>query len=756
MLLPLDKPAKLLRGGVALVAILLAGCARDFGSRTSLEGASLQEGAKLSIAPRTQASSQRAMAMDSMAPDWKPSPPGGGIATPGDLDSVLTWVCELNPARFADPHLFVGMSPHPLRIWVNGILVHSWSDPDGGSPPVDFRSHSFALREGVWKLDAPNRFVMQVFPRGGAGRLPNLAILEHNVAADRVWRGDLFNFVLPAIVMATGLFLSALFLVLFFQLGREGWARVWFWWTSALFSVSHVNIVFSSEGMASLPMWQASRLALCLAALAILHLQIVQAGWNQASRRLLPWTAGVGLLAAFALLSAQSHAILEFRFAVCAGLILVPALAANLALAVRNFAVRRGLADAWMLLGLVLFALGGTHDLIAYIGGELPDAWWYPSGFLILDFCMALAVSHDLVAIWSQNRQRSADLEFALHGQQQAKARAEEAVRMRNRFLEQMAHRFRTPLQGLSGALDLGAGQNLTPEVLSGLEHHLRSHVSHINDVIDRIDLEAGRIEVKPVVFDLPDLVGTWRLHPVFEGHGEALLVLESPVRLRADRDRIERVVRTLFERLADSDHACSLHARVVVGEQGLEVMVQASKPVGALLDPGEDQVELSVALDLLAPLGGSIAIERERELRIRFPVEVLPTEQVSTFEEDARPLVLLAEDDRVNAKILISLLDRTGCRTVHALNGAEALEEARRETPMLILMDVMMPVMDGLEATRRIRSEARLKDVPVVGVTAHGNSAACLAAGMDEMLAKPVRANQIRDLVARYCLPGG
>lgn len=108
-----------------------------------------------------------------------------------------------------------------------------------------------------------------------------------------------------------------------------------------------------------------------------------------------------------------------------------------------------------------------------------------------------------------------------------------------------------------------------------------------------------------------------------------------------------------------------------------------------------------------------------------------------------------------MNAKILLSLLDRTGCRTVHALNGAEACEEALRETPMLILMDVMMPVMDGLDATRRIRSESRLRSVPVVGVTAHGNSAECLAAGMDEMLAKPVRAAQIRELVARYCLPG-
>jgi CheY-like chemotaxis protein len=707
---------------------------------------------RLSVAPRAQAEIQRLAAMDSALPAWKTSPSGGGIGLPGDPDSVLTWVREWDSVPVGDPHLFVGMAPQPLRIWVNGKQVHTWSDPDANTSPVDFRSHAIRLCTHVWQHDAPNRIVVQVFPVGGVGRLPNLALLDRRDAVAWVWRSDLFNFVLPAIVMVTGLFLSVLFLILFFQLGRERWARVWFWLTSALFAFSHANIVFSSEEMPALLLWKVSRVSLCLAALAIVHLQLVQAGWDKASRRLLPWTTSIGLLAGILLLAARDHQAMETRFAVCVGLILGPSLCTNLVLAVRNFLRRRDIAEAWMLVGLVFFAIAGFHDLVVYLSGSLPVVWLYPLGFLALDFCMALSVSHDLVAIWGQNRQRSADLEFALHGQLQAKARAEEAMRTRNRFLDQMAHRFRTPLQGLSGALELRDGGGLTPEVLAGLENHLRSHVSHINDVIDRIDLEAGRIEIKPVVFDLVDLVGTWRLHPVFEGRGDSLLVLESRVRLRADRDRIERVVRTLLEYLVDKDRSCSLHGRVLVGDKGLEVEIQASRTIRPLLDPSEEHVDLSVALDLLAPLGGKMSIERERDLRLVFPVEVLPEEEPSAFEEDARPLVLLAEDDRVNARILLSLLGRTGCRTVHALDGAQACEEALRETPALILMDVMMPVMDGLEATRRIREDIRLRHIPVIGVTAHGNSADCLAAGMDEMLAKPVRAEQIRDLVSRYC----
>lgn len=752
MLPPLAFSSKLVRGAIAAVAFLLAGCGGLAAPEDTGEVSSLAARARLLLAPRDQADRMRDLAMDSLLPAWNPSPPGGGIAKRRDLDSVLTWVVDLDSSPIADRHLLVGMSPHPLRIWINGILVHSWSSPGGTRSPVDFRSHSIPLREGIWETRKPNRLVMQVFPRGGSGRLPNVEVLEHDQAAARVWRNDLLNFVLPAIVMATGLFLSVLFLVLFFQLGRERWARVWFWLTSVLFSLSHANIVFCSEDMESLGLWKVSRTALCLASLAIVHLQIVQAGWNRASRRLLPWTTAVGGVVACFLLGAADHATLEQRFAIFVALVLGPSLVTNLLLAWMNLLRRRGVSEAWMLVGLLCFALGGAHDLVVYLRGVLPAAWWYPTGFLVLDFCMALAVSHDLVAIWSQGRQRAADLEFALHGQQLAKARAEEAVRVRNRFLEQMAHRFRTPLQGLSGALDLGKGAALTPEVLAGLEHHLRSHVAHINDVIDRIDLEAGRIEIKPVVFELGDLLETWRRHPVFEGRGEERLVLESNLRARADRDRIERVVRTLIDHLVDGPDSASLRGRVLVGTEGLEVVLQVSRSVRPLLDPGEDQVELSVALDLLGPLGGVISIDRDTELRLRFPVEILAEEETSNFEEDSRPLVLLAEDDRVNARILLSLLERTGCRTVHALDGAEACEVALKETPALVLMDVMMPVMDGLEATRKLRAEPRLRGMPVVGVTAHGNSAECLAAGMDEMLAKPVRAAQIRDLVARYC----
>jgi len=666
---------------------------------------------------------------------------------------VITGAADVDLKDFRHPRLVLGLTPHPMRIWVDGVLVHTWSDTVRSVAKVDFRSHAIPLDPWRHADGTPNRLVVQVFPAGGAGRLPNLDIVDAEQASRRVWRHDLLDYVLPGMVTATGLFLSVMFLLLYLNIGRDRPARLWFSITSALFAMSHLNIVLADASFPALGVWAVSRLSLCGAAISIVHFQLLQAGWKDRSRKLLPWSVGICLVVAAALLGAADHAVLERRFWICSLAILTPSLVVNLGLCWRNLNAKRTMAEAWICLGLTGYAVGGIHDLVVYITGVLPDAWWYPAGFLFLDFCMALAVSWDLADIWRQNRQRAADLEFALHGQKQAKARAEEAVQARNRFLDQMAHAFRTPLQGLSGALDLGPGVTLSTDVLRGLEHQLRSHLECINEVIDRIDLEADRLEIRSTTFAFGELVDAWRRNPLFEDRGEILLRREGSARLRGDRERIDRVVRILCERLACPEADPPLDGRAWIEADELRVELRADTDVHRRLRPTEERIDLALALDLLSPLGGRIEIPEPDQVRICVPIEVLPEEEPSTFRDEEAPLVVLAEDDRVNARILSKLLDKAGCRVIHAPDGEAALREVLKHRPRLVLMDVMMPVMDGLEAARRIRSSDGFAELPIVGVTAHGNRAQCLASGMDDMLAKPVRAEQIRELVQRFCV---
>jgi two-component system, cell cycle response regulator DivK len=118
-----------------------------------------------------------------------------------------------------------------------------------------------------------------------------------------------------------------------------------------------------------------------------------------------------------------------------------------------------------------------------------------------------------------------------------------------------------------------------------------------------------------------------------------------------------------------------------------------------------------------------------------------------------AQLTVMVVEDFEDNRFMMRRLLEMSGYRVVEATNGQEAVETARLEHPDLILMDLSLPLLDGLAATRRIREQTELRDVPIVAVSAHDTAdfhADALAAGCNEYVTKPIDFDQLEDLLAR------
>ena len=119
----------------------------------------------------------------------------------------------------------------------------------------------------------------------------------------------------------------------------------------------------------------------------------------------------------------------------------------------------------------------------------------------------------------------------------------------------------------------------------------------------------------------------------------------------------------------------------------------------------------------------------------------------------DSRPTVLVVEDFEDNRFMMRRLLEMSGYRVVEAINGQQAVEAARRERPDIILMDLSLPMLDGLAATRRIREYDGLSKVPIVAVSAHDSAdfhAEALAAGCNEYVTKPIDFDQLVQLLNR------
>lgn len=118
-----------------------------------------------------------------------------------------------------------------------------------------------------------------------------------------------------------------------------------------------------------------------------------------------------------------------------------------------------------------------------------------------------------------------------------------------------------------------------------------------------------------------------------------------------------------------------------------------------------------------------------------------------------APPVVMVVEDFEDNRFMMRRLLEMSGYRVLEAINGEEAVELAHRERPQLILMDLSLPQLDGLAATRRIRQHADLREVPIVAVSAHDTAdfhADALAAGCNDYVTKPIDFDQLEALLSR------
>ena len=174
---------------------------------------------------------------------------------------------------------------------------------------------------------------------------------------------------------------------------------------------------------------------------------------------------------------------------------------------------------------------------------------------------------------------------------------------------------------------------------------------------------------------------------------------------------------------------------------------------------PGRE--DLDAAAGLAAALGGRLDVKVENAevaCVMAFPVKEVSAVDVQDPQSHRlgeSPYVLLAEDERINARLLLALLERAGCRSIWARDGQEAIDFAMLDPPDLILMDINMPVMDGFDAARILRSDPRTQGIPIVAVSAHAHESATLSEGIDEFIAKPVRAFQIRSLIDKYCRSG-
>jgi signal transduction histidine kinase/ActR/RegA family two-component response regulator len=376
------------------------------------------------------------------------------------------------------------------------------------------------------------------------------------------------------------------------------------------------------------------------------------------------------------------------------------------------------------------------------------------------------------------------------------KERAEVANRAKSAFLANMSHELRTPLNGILGyAQILRLDRGLSPRQEGGLGT-IQSSGEHlltlINDILDLSRIEAGKLELYPNAVSLAPFLRVVADTARIKAEEKSLLFSSAdtaalPHAVFVDDKRLRQVLLNLLgnavkftdvgevvlrvEELARSDHQTRLRFEVTDTGPGIAAEQQQSifmpfEQVGDMRRrAGGTGLGLAISRQLVQLMRSEIHVDSAVGQGSRFwfelllplaqaaPEPVQRARQVVGYAGERRR-VLVVDDTPENRAFMIDLLHSLGFDTCEAENGLVALDIAASARPHLILMDNVMPVMNGLEATRQLRQgPPELATIPIVAVSASASAndqAKCLAAGANSFLSKPVSVDQLIQVIGR------
>lgn len=386
-----------------------------------------------------------------------------------------------------------------------------------------------------------------------------------------------------------------------------------------------------------------------------------------------------------------------------------------------------------------------------------------------------------------------------------ARDAAEEGERAKAAFVATVSHEIRTPMNAVVGMTDMLLDTFLDDEqreYAQNIQQATSNLLTLVNDILDFSRLEAGRLTIEQSPFDLGSCIreAVELMQPQIQARGLGMEFTTAPAtlpRLSGDAGRIRQVLLNLLSNAIKFTHEGQIEVRVLcetrapdrvgvhiaVRDTGIGMPKAAKQRLfesftqldnGSTRRYGGSGLGLAISKSLVELMGGKIGIDSEPGagttawFTLTLPAAPLehPVNQSAPAAESGWTVpmnghcrVLLVEDNAVNQRLGQRQLEKLGLRVNLAADGAEAVELCRNIAYDLILMDCQMPVLDGYEATRRIRELGDWgRGVPIVALTANAfpeDRQRCFDAGMNAHLAKPIRFETLRDTLAWFLNKG-
>ena len=419
--------------------------------------------------------------------------------------------------------------------------------------------------------------------------------------------------------------------------------------------------------------------------------------------------------------------------------------------------------------------------------------------FILLgSLCLSLLFSHKVRELFFSYRQH---LEASNRELGKAMDHAQAATVAKSEFLANMSHEIRTPMNGIINLAELALETDLSKKQHDYIEKILFSSknlLEIINEILDFSKIEAGMLKIETISFSLPELMN--KLLMMFHEHSQQKniqlsfsLPSDLPEEVIGDPIRLYQILSNLIANAIKFTEVGEIKVHALVLQKNEErVLIRffitdtgigiAPEKIAALFESftqadtstarkyGGTGLGLTICKRLVQLMGGEMFVESEpgQGSTFSFHLELLlqgehisipkgglhDEELILAISRIRNARILLVEDNSINQLVAQELLAKVHIQVETVNNGAEAVEVVRTGDFDAVLMDVQMPVMDGYEATRKIREELHRTDLPILAMTAHavsGERDKCFRMGMDDHIAKPINRRTLFITLSRW-----